>query len=400
MNILYIAFSCSPIKGSEDRVGWNIPLEASKRHNVIILTKEEQRGEIEPYMKEHKIDSIEIFYVDIPKFYKKIFNGFLYSARLNVWHTRALKVAKKICKEKNIQIVHQLTPMEFRAIGDYGAIPNVKYVCGPLGGGEYVPDGLWGYTKGHRSVEYLRKLMNIYYNLKYKMTGRYNRVDHYIYANKETREYVGRGNHIETEMAVDFVSTIIPEKQDDNKCVFLVAGRVIYRKGHTFLFDAIKAIKAEHDFEIRILGNGPDMPYLTSIYEKDAFLQKHVTFVGRIPFTKMKEEYDKANVFLMPSIRETTGSVLLEAMSNGLPIIAMDRFGSGILLHDDIGWTFGGTTKQDFIDSFAKVMSECIDNPEEVRCKGMNMLKESEKYTWAVKVGHFEQKYKELLNSK
>lgn len=397
MNILYIAFSCSPIKGSEDRVGWNIPLEASKRNNVTIITKEEQREDIEPYIKENGIDDIEIVYVDIPNFYKRIFNGFLYSARLNIWHTRALKIAKRICEEKKIEIVHQLTPMEFRAIGDYGSIPNIKFVCGPLGGGEYVPDGLRHYTKGHRSVEYLRMLMNVYYNCKYKITGRYDRVDHYIYANKETRDYVGIGNHIETEMAVDFVNLSMPEKTKRDKCVFLVAGRVIYRKGHTFLFDAIKAINTKSDFEVRILGDGPDMASLKSVFGKDNFLQKHITFVGSIPFTKMKEEYDKADVFLMPSIRETTGSVLLEAMSNGLPIIAMDKFGSGILLHKDIGWTFGGNDRKDFINSFAKAMTECIENPDEIRRKGLNMLKESAKYTWSVKVDHFEKKYKDIV---
>lgn len=396
MKILYIAFSCSPVAGSEDRVGWNIPLEASKNNEVYIITKEEQRQYIEPYVKEHPV-KMRIYYVDIPSIYKKMFNGFLYSARLNVWHGRALKLAKEICAEEKIDIVHQVTPMEFRAIGDYGSIDGVKYVCGPLGGGEYVPDGLWSYTKGYRSIETIRKVMNVYYRLKYKVTGRFKRCDYYIYANKETRDYVGIGNHIETEMAVDYVLTDMPAKEVSNKCVFLVAGRAIYRKGHRYLFDVLRSLKTDKEFEVRILGDGPDMKYLKSIYDQDEFLQKHVTFVGRVPFTEMKMEYDKANVFLMPSIRETTGSVLLEAMSNGLPIIAMDKFGSGLLVNDSIGWTFGGKTKEDYIKSFADAMLECIEKPSLVSEKGCNMLKESAKYTWAVKVGHFVEAYKSLL---
>lgn len=396
MKILYIAYSCSPVAGSEDRVGWNIPLVASKRNEVFLITKEEKRKEIEPFMKKYP-NNMHIYYVDIPSFYKKIFNGFLYSARLNIWHKKVMALAKELCEKENIDIVHQITPMEFRAIGDYGAITKIKYVCGPLGGGEYVPDGLWDYTKGYRTIETIRKFMNVFYRMKYNITGRFKRCDYFIYANKETCDYVGIGNHIETEMAVDYVLSEVLEKIVSDKCVFLVVGRAIYRKGHRFLFDVLKSLRTDKDFEVRILGNGPDMKYLKSIYEQDDFLQKHVTFVGRIPFTEMKKEYDKANVLLMPSIRETTGSVLLEAMSNGLPIIAMDKFGSGLLVNDSIGWTFGGKTKADYFKSFADAMMECINSPEIVRLKGANMIKESDKYTWLKKVEHFENIYNKLL---
>ena len=36
-NILYIAFSCQPNKGSEEKIGWNIPLESSKINNVFVF---------------------------------------------------------------------------------------------------------------------------------------------------------------------------------------------------------------------------------------------------------------------------------------------------------------------------------------------------------------------------
>lgn len=134
MNILYIAFSCSPNNGSEDSVGWNIPLASSKTNNVFVLTKESARNSIQKCFGAHKDIHMKFFYVDIPAIYKKIFKGFLFSGRLNIFHKTAFPVAKRICKENNIDIVHQITPVEFRAIGNYGQIPNVKFVCGPVGG--------------------------------------------------------------------------------------------------------------------------------------------------------------------------------------------------------------------------------------------------------------------------
>ena len=44
----------------------------------------------------------------IPNFYKKIFKGFMYSGRLNVWNRRVLPLAKKICADQKIDIIHQI----------------------------------------------------------------------------------------------------------------------------------------------------------------------------------------------------------------------------------------------------------------------------------------------------
>lgn len=397
MNILYIAYSCSPVTGSEDRVGWNVAVEMSKIHRVHVITKIEHKEAIECYLHQYPIDNICFHYVDIPNIYKRFFKGFLYSGRLNIWHNIALPLAEEICRKYKIEIIHQLTPVELRAIGDYGRIKNVKYICGPLGGGEYVPKGLSFYKKGHYSVELLRDLMNRWYRLWFKITGRLERCDYFIYANEETKQYMGCGNHVEAEIAVD---SICPKKKSsfNKNCVFLMAGRMIYRKGLDFLFDTIERIPEDKLFEVRIIGDGPEMHKLKSRWDKSKKLQKHIVFMGRIPFLEMKNEYDKADVFLMPSIRETTGSVLFEAMANGIPIIAINHFGSGLLLNDDLGWTFDGNTKEEFIESFANAIVDCIDHPEEVRRKGNNMLLAAKKYTWNIKVQHYETIYKKIRN--
>ena len=76
-----------------------------------MITKEEQREPVERYLQSHPLENIEFYYVDIPAFYKKIFKGFMYSGRLNVWNKRALPLAKKICADNKVDIVHQITPV-------------------------------------------------------------------------------------------------------------------------------------------------------------------------------------------------------------------------------------------------------------------------------------------------
>lgn len=400
MNILYVAYSCSPIYGSEDKVGWRVAIEQSKRgHNVFVVTKEEHRSSIEEWKRANKTN-ICFHYVGIPQIYKKLFKGFLYSGRLNIWHKKALPVVKKIAAENNIDIIHQTTPVEFRAIGNYGNIGNAKFVCGPLGGGEFVPFGLWAYIKGHCIVELLRYLSNVYYRTKYIINGRFRSCDCLLFANTETKKFCLQQGLTETELGLDYNNILPPPEQNSKICEFLVSGRLIYRKGLFFLLDVLEQIKDECPYTLRIVGGGSDFEKLRQRIQTSVNLSKHVILMGKIPFAGMETVYAKTDVLIMPSIRETTGTVLFEAIENGLPIIAMNRFGSGMLLNEEIGWTFGGHSKQEYMDSLRNAIMACIEQPNLVRQKKMSILTMQSKYSWKTKAARYEDIYNKVLKYK
>lgn len=415
MNILYIAYSCAPYNGSEDKIGWNVPVESAKTNNVYVITKEEQRRSIEKYLSEHALENIEFYFIDIPKFYKRIFKGFMYSGRLNVWHRRVFSLAKRICKEKNIDIIHQITPIEFRAIGDYGKISNVKFVCGPLGGGEFIPAGLREYAKGNELIERVRTLINYWYRHWLKVTNKLKRCDYIMFANKETRDFVlGRADSYctydvvfdnglrddELSIVTEAHSMNLEENSLNQKCVFLVVGRMIYRKGHEFLLDALERIPADLSYECRIVGSGIEMDKLVKKCKDNEKLSAHVIFTGAIPYTKMEGEYKNADVFIMPSIRETTGTVLLEAMSKGIPIITINKFGGATLLDDSTGWLYEGDDKEMYIEKLKQAIIDCISNPNEVKTRGNNARKNAEKYTWERKYQFYEKIYQSIRKIK
>ena len=53
---------------------------------------------------------------------------------------------------------------------------------------------------------------------------------------------------------------------------------------------------------------------------------------------------------IMPSIRETTGTVLLEAMSKGIPVITINKFGGATLFDENTGWLYEGNSKEEYIE--------------------------------------------------
>lgn len=399
MNILYIAYSCSPYYGSEDKIGWNVPLECAKTNQVFVITKEEHRADIESFLAKEPLNNISFSFVDIPAVYKKLFKGFLYSGRLNIWHRRAYRVARRICKEQNVQIIHQITPIEFRSIGNYGKIPATKFVCGPLGGGEFLPEGLADYARGNEFPERIRKIANGLARFLCKTTGKLQNCDYVMFANRETKAYlsdvVSGQNEIyfDNGLRKEEIRSQQMRDRKENGCVFLAAGRMIYRKGYAFLLDALERVPEDLEYTCRIVGDGPELRMLRQRCAQSPNLTKHVVLTGAVQYDQMQKEYAQADVFVMPSIRETTGSVLLEAASNGLPVVTINKFGGGSLLDKDTGWLYDGSNRESFIESLKDALVECIQNPEENIRRGNNFRKKAECYTWDNKNAHYQDVY-------
>ncbi len=73
--------------------------------------------------------------------------------------------------------------------------------------------------------------------------------------------------------------------------------------------------------EIRMVGNGPESRRLHALCE-DLNLAPIVRWLGDLPITRLAEEYNRADVFCLPSVQEGFGIVFLEAMAAGKPIVA------------------------------------------------------------------------------
>lgn len=118
--------------------------------------------------------------------------------------------------------------------------------------------------------------------------------------------------------------------------------------------------------------------------------------MGAVEYSEMQREYEMSDVLIMPSIRETTGTVLIEAMSQGMPIITINKFGGAILVDENTGWLYSGENRKSYIAGLKNAMVACIVNPKEVEKRGQNARKKVKDYTWKRKCDQYEKIYKRL----
>jgi len=113
-----------------------------------------------------------------------------------------------------------------------------------------------------------------------------------------------------------------PATPDPNKFTVLSVCRFYRRKRLDVLLRAAALLRETiPNLAIRIVGNGPEYQTLQRI-SVELNLQPVVQWLGDVPAAKLAEEYNRANVFCLPSVQEGFGIVFLEAMAAARPIVA------------------------------------------------------------------------------
>lgn len=120
-----------------------------------------------------------------------------------------------------------------------------------------------------------------------------------------------------------------------NQLIFV--GSLIERKGVVFLIKAISALVAKHpDIQLLIIGEGKDRSSLEAL-TKELDLQENITFMGTQPQTRVSELMRESCLFILPSIEEGQGVVLVEAMASGTPCIGSRIGGIPDVITPEVG---------------------------------------------------------------
>ncbi len=134
---------------------------------------------------------------------------------------------------------------------------------------------------------------------------------------------------------------------------FLFVGSVTARKGVPILLDAWRAL-APHDAELWIAGSIgsreraliPDLPGLR--------------LLGQVPQVGMAAIYAACDVFVLPSLFEGFGLVILEALASGLPVIATPHTGAVEAVTSEL---LGRLVPVASVDGLVEAMRHYLDSP-------------------------------------
>jgi phosphatidyl-myo-inositol dimannoside synthase len=108
-----------------------------------------------------------------------------------------------------------------------------------------------------------------------------------------------------------------------------------YKGVDTVISSLPLVLSAVRRIEYHIVGSGSDLDRLKTL-ARDLGVTDHVHFLGWVTDAQLQEEYERCDMFVMPSAREGFGFVFIEAMQCGKPVIAADAGGAPEVVEDGI----------------------------------------------------------------
>jgi glycosyltransferase involved in cell wall biosynthesis len=119
--------------------------------------------------------------------------------------------------------------------------------------------------------------------------------------------------------------------------LLLFVGSLIERKGIKHLIRAMPKVRERlPGYRLAIVGEGPQREELTSLID-ELDLEESVTLVGAQPQDQVVQWMQRARLFVLPSLEEGLGIVILEALASGTPCIGTRVGGIPELISPDVG---------------------------------------------------------------
>ena len=175
-------------------------------------------------------------------------------------------------------------------------------------------------------------------------------------------------------------------------------GRLMPVKGVAMLLEAITAL--DFPVQLTVVGEGPERSVLESMSAELGIAEK-VLFTGNLPLNEVAQIIQRAHVFCLPSVRESGGAVLLEAMAVARPVIAIDFGGPAEIVDDGVGVKLPATGKADVVQGLIKQLESVRQQPELWIARGLEGRRRVELYySWDAKIASAIACYRELLESK
>lgn len=173
----------------------------------------------------------------------------------------------------------------------------------------------------------------------------------------------------------------------EGKRVILAVGRLVPRKGHLTLIEALaRVLPRVPDAHLVIVGQGPLMSACCRLAHKLA-IRERVTFAGRLEDNDVAALYALCDVFALPTGTDTRGQVegfglvFTEAHAHGKPVIAGR---SGGVVDAVIDGETGILVEPGDAGALAEAIARILIEPDLARCLGANGVQRVEReLNWA-----------------
>lgn len=341
MKILLLAYACEPDRGSEPGVGWKWALNLAKDRtkDIYVLTRSNNWESIDAYWTKNICpNNLHFFYYDLPTpFIWGKHHGLPVNIYYSIWLQGCVGYMLELHMKFEFDMVHHITFGVYRDVCPIYKL-KIPYVLGPLGGGEATPSGMMKmYSVKETISERFRGLVNKISLLNPCLHKSFDYASLIFTKTKETQTTLHKWRYktlINLEIGID--KTYKQNKQERDKELFIFVGRFVHWKGVKLALKAFCIFQKAHpSAKMLFIGKGDMQSYINRIAMENG-LDNNIQIIPWISQKELAFYYDKSCAMLFPSLHDSSGNVVLEALSHGLPVICLDCGGPVGILGDNL----------------------------------------------------------------
>jgi glycosyltransferase involved in cell wall biosynthesis len=174
-------------------------------------------------------------------------------------------------------------------------------------------------------------------------------------------------------------ATGAPAVDATGRLLFLCVGHTVPRKGLPQLLAACLALQAQGvtNYRVMAVGDGEQRQELMA-FVRDHALEAQVSLPGRVEYGQLGAFFEQADAFVFPTLEDTWGTVVLEAMLFAKPVLCSRWAGTAELIREgENGFVFDPYEPE----RLAEYMRELIDQPRRAAMMGMAAKRGMADYT-------------------
>lgn len=390
--LLLVAFACHPDNSMEERNGWNRALQAAEDFDVTVVCSPDTNipaltARI-PVRLAERLRFIALSAGGIGDYFLR--KELLFYQGYRIWHARVLRLAKKLHAESPFAITHMVSVCGYREPG-YLWLLDCPFVWGPVGGTSNFPLSFL------TTVDFLGGLFELARNsvntCQLNFGSRVRRAaisaSEVFAANRSTQRDLEKSTGVrlklELEAGIDYpIGSPKALTTKDRPLRILWVGRLRPWKGFPLLLRALAALPKTQKYEVRVIGDGCCKAKWIRLASRLG-VADNITWFTKPPYRESLHHYEWADVFAFTSLRDTSGTGLLESLAAGVPIIGLDHQGAADMITEQSGIRIPVVTPKQTILAISEALSELALDRERLHRLSKGAIQRAYAYSWAAR---------------
>lgn len=409
LSILINAYACSPGMGSEPGMAWNWCVNLAKHCELHIITEGEFREQIEAALKTlPQGKNMHFYYNPVSDEIRKMCwnqGDWRFYTYYKEWQWKTYEMTRDICRHTHIDILHQLNMIGFREPGYLWKIEGIPFVWGPIGGLKQFPEA---YLKGAGlKMQLFNKLKNRInvYQIRHdkRVTAALHKASLLISSIPDSYTAIKKHQHLESIIIPEtgcFNAPDVPTERFDEKTFHVMwVGKFDFRKQLPLALHTLAQTKNKHII-LDIYGTGNETQVSAAKQlSGELGIAGQIIWHGSQPNQVVIDAMRRVQLFFFTSVSEDTSTVVLEAISNRLPVLCFNACGMASVIDEKVGHKIELTHPRQSVIDFAEALNRFEKNRDLLKACSRNCKERQEELSWNNKAKRMVELYNQLLKT-